>query len=51
MVRWTRTAPALLPYRAYVELDGLAPGEPIDLVTAMLEMIDYDGGRPLTCLA
>ncbi|MFI6453294.1 MBL fold metallo-hydrolase [Streptosporangium amethystogenes] len=38
-------------HRAYAELDGLAPGEPIDLVTAMLEMIDYNGGRPLTCLA
>ncbi|GAA3148003.1 MBL fold metallo-hydrolase [Planomonospora alba] len=38
-------------HRAYAELDGLPPGEPIDLVTAVLEMIDYNGGRPLTCLA
>ncbi len=38
-------------HRAYAELDGLAPGEPIDLFTAMLEMIDYNGGKPLTCLA
>jgi len=38
-------------HRAYAELDGLTPGEPIDVVTAVLEMIDYNGGRPLTCLA
>ncbi|MFI6511870.1 MBL fold metallo-hydrolase [Streptosporangium sp. NPDC050855] len=38
-------------HRAYAELDGLPAGEPIDVVTAVLEMIDYNGGRPLTCLA
>lgn len=38
-------------HRAYAELDGLPPGGRIDLVTAMLEMIDYNGGEPLTCLA
>ncbi|MEU4832174.1 MBL fold metallo-hydrolase [Streptosporangium sp. NPDC023615] len=38
-------------HRAYAELDGLPAGEPIDVVTAVLEMIDYNGGKPLTCLA
>lgn len=38
-------------HRAYAELDGLTPGAPIDVVTAVLEMIDYNGGQPLTCLA
>ena len=39
-------------HRAYAELDGLTPGEPIDVVTAVLvEMIDYNGGQPLTCHA
>ncbi|MDP9841643.1 MBL fold metallo-hydrolase [Streptosporangium lutulentum] len=38
-------------HRAYAELDGLPQGAPIDVVTAMLEMIDFNGGRPLTCTA
>lgn len=38
-------------HRAYAELDGLPPGEPIDVAAAVLEMIDYNGGRLLTCLA
>ncbi|MBG0831118.1 MBL fold metallo-hydrolase [Planomonospora sp. ID67723] len=38
-------------HRAYAELDGLPPGEPIDVTTAVLEMIEFNGGRPLTCLA
>ncbi|MFB9717654.1 MBL fold metallo-hydrolase [Planobispora longispora] len=38
-------------HRAYADLDGLPPGAPIDVPTAILEMIDFNGGRPLTCLA
>ncbi|QXJ20339.1 MBL fold metallo-hydrolase [Actinomadura graeca] len=38
-------------HRAYAELDGLEPGAPIDLVTALDDMIAYNGGRPLTCRA
>ncbi|MEU6999914.1 MBL fold metallo-hydrolase [Nonomuraea sp. NPDC046570] len=38
-------------YRAYAELDGLPRGEPIDLVPPMLDMIEFNGGKPLTCLA
>ncbi|WP_067457313.1 hypothetical protein [Actinomadura macra] len=38
-------------HRAYAELDGLAPGAPIDLVSALDDMITYNGGRPLTCRA
>jgi cyclase len=38
-------------HRAYVELDGHAPGAPIDLVAALNDMIAFNGGRPLTCRA
>ncbi|SEH02768.1 cyclase [Nonomuraea solani] len=38
-------------HRAYAELDGKPPGAPIDLVTAVLDMITYNGGEPLSCLA
>ncbi|MGP3936752.1 MBL fold metallo-hydrolase [Nonomuraea sp. KM88] len=38
-------------HRAYAELDGQPPGAPIDLATAVLDMITYNGGRPLSCLA
>ncbi|MET7337014.1 MBL fold metallo-hydrolase [Nonomuraea sp. NPDC005650] len=38
-------------HRAYAELDGQPPGAPIDLVTAVLDMITYNGGEPLSCLA
>ncbi|MFF0312270.1 MBL fold metallo-hydrolase [Streptosporangium sp. NPDC004379] len=38
-------------HRAYAELDGLPRGEPIDLTAAMTDMLTYNGGRPLTCLA
>ncbi|MDL4821146.1 MBL fold metallo-hydrolase [Actinomadura opuntiae] len=38
-------------HRAYAELDGLEPGGEIDTATALLEMVDYNGGRPLTCRA
>jgi cyclase len=38
-------------HRALFELDGGAPGAPIDDVAAIGEMITYNGGRPLRCLA
>jgi cyclase len=38
-------------YRAYAELDGTPRGGPIDVVGALTDMVAYNGGRPLTCLA
>ena len=38
-------------YRAYAELDGAERGAPVDLVAALQDMVTYNGGRPLTCLA
>jgi cyclase len=38
-------------HRAYAELDGTAPGGPIDRVTALADMVALNGGQPLTCLA
>jgi cyclase len=38
-------------YRAYAELDGAAPGAPIDTGAALRDMIAYNGGQPLTCMA
>jgi cyclase len=38
-------------HRAYLELDGAPPGKPIDLLTAFGDMIAFNGGRPLRCLA
>jgi cyclase len=38
-------------HRAYAELDGQPLGAPIDLVAPVLDMITYNGGRPLSCLA
>jgi cyclase len=38
-------------HRAYAELDGAEPGAPINARAAMGEMVDYNGGRPLRCLA
>ena len=37
-------------HRAYAELDGAAPGAPIDLRAAVGDMVTYNGG-PLRCLA
>jgi cyclase len=37
-------------HRAYAELDGAAPGDPIDLMAAIGDMVTYNGG-PLRCLA
>jgi cyclase len=38
-------------HRAYAELNGAAPGEPIDLMAAIQDMIAFNGGKPLTCQA
>ncbi|HUZ43274.1 MAG TPA: MBL fold metallo-hydrolase [Acidimicrobiales bacterium] len=38
-------------HRAYAELDGLPLGSPIDLAMAFGDMIAYNGGGPLRCLA
>jgi cyclase len=38
-------------HRAYAELDGAAPGAAIDIVTALSEMVAYNGGAPLSCRA
>jgi cyclase len=38
-------------HRAYAELDGAAPGAPIDTRVALMDMVAYNGGQPLTCLA
>jgi cyclase len=38
-------------HRAYAELDGQPLGAPIDIVSAFIDMITYNGGRPLRCLA
>ena len=38
-------------HRAYAELDGGERGTPIDVATALNDMVAYNGGRPLTCMA
>lgn len=38
-------------HRAYLELEVGPPGQPVDLVTAFGDMIAFNGGRPLRCLA
>jgi cyclase len=38
-------------HRAYAECAGAMPGDPIDLVAALGDMVTYNGGRPLRCLA
>ena len=38
-------------HRAYAELSGTEPGGRIDVVAALADMVAYNGGRPLTCLA
>ena len=38
-------------HRAYAELDGAERGAPIDVMAALADMVTYNGGRPLTCLA
>jgi cyclase len=38
-------------YRAYAEVEGAAPGAPIDIAAALRDMVAYNGGQPLHCLA
>jgi len=38
-------------HRAYADLDGAQCGAPIDVMGALADMVDYNGGGPLTCLA
>jgi cyclase len=38
-------------HRAYAELDGLERGGAIDVFAALGDMVAYNGGKPLTCLA
>ena len=38
-------------WRAYAEFDGEPLGGPIDLVSALSDMITINGGKPLTCKA
>jgi len=38
-------------HRAMAELDGTPPGGPLDFVQVLRDMVTYNGGRPLTCLA
>jgi cyclase len=38
-------------HRAYAELDGAAPGAPIDAAAALGDMVTFNGGKPLSCLA
>ncbi|MFQ5380589.1 MAG: MBL fold metallo-hydrolase [Dehalococcoidia bacterium] len=38
-------------HRAYAELSGLPRGGPIDVPSVFADMISYNGGEPLRCLA
>jgi cyclase len=38
-------------HRAFAECAGVRPGDPIDLVAALADMVTLNGGAPLTCLA
>ena len=38
-------------HRAYAELEGTPRGGPIDIMAALADMVTYNGGKPLTCLA
>jgi len=38
-------------HRACAELGGAPRGAPIDVVAALADMVTYNGGAPLTCLA
>jgi hypothetical protein len=38
-------------HRAYAELDGAPNGAPIDVIAALGDMVAYNGGVPLSCLA
>jgi cyclase len=38
-------------HRAYLELAGGDRGAPVDIAAALLDMVAYNGGKPLTCHA
>ena len=38
-------------YRAYAELAGTPRGGPVDVMGALADMVAYNGGQRLTCLA
>jgi len=38
-------------HRAYAELDGAAQGSPLNVLTVFVDMVTYNGGNPLRCLA
>jgi cyclase len=38
-------------HRAYAELDGAPLGARIDVAAALTDMVAYNGGQPLTCMA
>lgn len=38
-------------HRAYHELSGAERGAPLDVMAALREMVEYNGGHPLTCHA
>ena len=38
-------------HRAYAELEGAQHGAPMNVIAALADMVTYNGGRPLTCLA
>ncbi|MHB9849056.1 MBL fold metallo-hydrolase [Streptomyces krungchingensis] len=38
-------------HRAYAELDGHPLGSPIDIPAAMIDMVVYNDGKPLRCIA
>ena len=38
-------------HRAMAELGGLPRGGSVDVVAALMDMVAYNGGAPLTCLA
>jgi cyclase len=38
-------------HRAYADLDGGPPGRPLDVARAFGEMMQYNGGKPLSCHA
>ncbi len=38
-------------HRAFAECDGARPGDDIDLLSAFADMLTFNGGEPLRCLA
>jgi cyclase len=38
-------------HRAFAELRGVCPGDPIDIAAAFADMVALNGGQPLRCLA